>query len=174
VFFLRQNRRTPVPDIVDPTGALVSFQQALRAGVLQCQRGEVDREIVVYRDTPEGGRGEMRLTYARVAPGPVVKALAIVTPVEPIAGLPTFQIGYAVPQAYRRKGLAKGIVEAAIAELKSGMGRQGMKEFWVEAIVGANNEASKKVCEATLSKVGKPTTDGLSGNPALQYARKVE
>lgn len=48
-----------------------------------------------------------------------------------------------------------------------------MHAFCVEATVGADNLASRKVAEATLSNDGKPTTDSHSGEAALQYVRRV-
>jgi hypothetical protein len=92
---------------------------------------------------------------------------------EPIEGVPCFQIGYAVPKEYRGQGRAKGIVDAAIAELKHGLGRNKIHSFYVEAIVGTDNEASKHVAATTISATPVAVTDKYSGLPALQYVRKV-
>lgn len=156
--------------MIDPTDGMVSFQQALLDGEIDVEPGSVDPTVAVYMDRPEG---QMRLTYVRLSPSKTVEAMAIFTPVEPIEGLPTFQVGYAVPPEYRGKGFAKAIVEAGIAELRKGLGRNGMKTFWVEAVTSTDNFASQRVAKAVLSEFGKPTTDMHSGTAALQYARKV-
>lgn len=139
-------------------------------GEIELVRGSIDPKVAVHRDCPQG---QMRLTYVRLSPRKFVEAMAIFTPVEPIERLPTFQVGYAVPPECRGKGFAKAIVEAGIAEMKNGFGQNGIKTFWVEAVVGTDNLASQRVAEAILSKHGNPTTDVHSGVAALQYARKV-
>lgn len=159
-----------LPAMIDPTDGMVSFQQALLDGEIEVQPGSVDPKIAVYMDRPQG---QPRLTYVRISPSKVVEAMAIFTPVEPIDGLPTFQVGYAVPPQCRGKGFAKAIVAAGIAELKNGLGRNGIKAFWVEAVISEDNLVSRRVAEAVIAKEGKQTTDAYSGAAALQYARKV-
>ena len=159
-----------MPAMINPMDGMVSFQQALLDGEIDVVDGSIDTKVAVYMDRPQG---QMRLTYVRLSPSKIVQAMAIFAPVEPIERLPTFQVGYAVPPEYRGKGLAKAIVESGIAELKNGFGRNGIKTFWVEAVVGADNLVSQRVAEAVISKLGKPTTDTHSGVAALQYTRKV-
>jgi len=88
-------------------------------------------------------------------------------------GLPCFQVGVAVPEAYRGKGHAKSIVAAAIAELRHGLSRNKISSFYVEAIVSIDNEPSKRVAEATTSATPVAVTDEVSGLPALHYVRKI-
>ncbi len=114
----------------------------------------------------------MRLTYARLE-GQTVTALALVVMGDPIEGLPCFELGVAVPEEYRSQGRAKKIVEAAIAELKHGLARNKISTFYVEAVVGTANEASKRVAAAIISASPVAGTDYLSGLPALQYVRKI-
>ena len=158
-----------MPAMTDPFESLTSFQKAFDDRELQLQRGEIDRELFVHADRPQG---EMRLTYARVQ-RKTVTALAIAVLTEPIEGIPCFQLGVAVPEAYRGQGRAKSIVEAAIAEMKSGLARNNLRAFYVEAIVGAHNKSSQRVAAATISATPKEVTDEFSGLPALQYLRKV-
>jgi RimJ/RimL family protein N-acetyltransferase len=155
--------------MTDPTDSLNGFQKALEEGELRLHRGELDHELSVLSDRPQGA---MRMTYARIQDR-TVTALAVFVLTEPIEGLPCFQLGIAVPEAHRRQGRAKSIVEAAIAEMKNGFSRNKIPAFYVEAIVGADNVASQRVAAATLSDAPTAVTDQLSGLPALQYLRKV-
>lgn len=156
--------------MTDPTDALVSFQEALRQGAIEMQRGALDRELFVHLDHPNG---QARFTYVRVE-RQTVTALVNLTVVDPIEGIPCLQIGVAVPEKYRKQGRAKEAVEAAIAELQHGLARSKIATFYVEAIVGADNEASKHVAAATISPAPIEITDEFSGLPALQYLRKIE
>ncbi|MEI6558328.1 MAG: GNAT family protein [Rhodospirillaceae bacterium] len=100
-------------------------------------------------------------------------ALAMFVRVPNYDNIPCFQIGYAVPKEYRDQGRAKEIVTAAIAELKKGMGENGVSSFYIEAIVEHNNTASLRVASSTVSPYSTKTIDCFSGNSALQYIRKV-
>lgn len=155
--------------IVDPMDALTSFQQAYRAGQVQVQPCELHKGYAVHQDTPNG---EPRITYVRLE-GNLVTAVAILILAEPIDGEQCFGLGYAVRQSHRGRGLAKAIVDVAIAELANGMVRQGVKVFHVEAVVGQDNVPSQHVAMAVLSPTGKQTTDEVSGEPAIQYVKRV-
>jgi hypothetical protein len=88
-----------------------------------------------------------------------VTAFANVVMTEPMHGLPRFEVGVAVPEAYRGKGHAKSIVAAAIAELRHGLARNNISSFYVEAIVSIDNEPSKRVAAATISATPVAVTD---------------
>jgi hypothetical protein len=107
------------------------------------------------------------------SPMQALRALVIVVMGDPIGGLPCFELGVAVPEAYRSQGRAKKTVEAAIAELKHGLARNKISTFYVEAVVGTANEASKRVAAAVISASPVAGTDHLSWLPALQYVRKI-
>ena len=149
---------------------LESFQRALKAGLItNLQRGTLDPKIYVHRDEPNGSP---RFTYVRLE-GKTVTALVMLVPVEPLEDLPCFQIGYAVPSAHRKQGRAQSAIAAAIAELQAGLGRNGIPAFYVEAVVGADNEASRWVAEKVISASPKSITDQFSGEPALHYVMRV-
>lgn len=159
-----------MPTLTDPLDALMSFQRALQRGGISPIRGELDPGILVYRDEPNG---ELRLTYARLE-GQRVASLVNFAPTDPIEpAIPCFSIGYAVHEKYRGQGRAKSLVEAAIAELANGLTRNGRPVFHIEAIVGANNIASQKVAQATISSDGKPGMDQFAKVPILQFVRKI-
>ncbi len=159
-----------MPGMTDPHDALISFQEALLAGEIDLSRGAVDRDLYVHKDGP--APGEHRLSYVRLE-GLTVTAFANFVRSPPINGQLCFQIGYAVPKAYRGRGLAKDIASAAITELQIGLGRNGIQTFHIEAVVGVENAASKRVAEQVISATGVAITDEQSGEPALQYVRKV-
>lgn len=156
--------------MTDPSDALASFQQALLNGQMRLQRGALDPDLFLHFDRPDGVTA--RLTYVRLD-RQTVTALAMFAMVDPMDGLPCYQVGYAVPEAYRGEGRAKSVVEAAIAELRHGLLRNNISTFYVEAIVGTDNEASKRVAVTTISATPVAVTDEVSGLPALHYTRKV-
>jgi hypothetical protein len=159
-----------MPQMTDPFAALESFQEVLTNDVMPLQRGIIDPELFVRLDHPNGST---RVTYVRLDRR-TVTALVMFVQVDPLEGKPCFQIGYAVPERYRAQGRAKDIVNAAIAELKRGLTGNGVQAFYIEAIVGTDNEPSMRVATATISTSPVQITDDVSGLPALHYVRKVE
>ena len=159
-----------MPQMTDPFAALESFQEAFANGVLSLQRGVIDPELFSHVDHPNGST---RFTYVRLDRR-TVTALVMFALVDPLEGSPCFQIGYAVPERYRAQGRAKDIVVAAIAELKKGLIGNGVPAFYIEAIVGTDNEPSTRVAAATISTSPVQITDYVSGLPALHYVLKVE
>ena len=157
-----------MPKMTDPSEALKSFQQMLPSGRLQLQPGAIDAELFVHLDHPNG---KPRFTYVRIE-HLTVTVLVVFVLGDPIEGVPCFSVGYAVPEAYRNQGRAKSAVTAAISELEHGMARNKVTAFWVEAIVGVDNEASQHVAAATISSAAIAVTDQFSGLPALHYVQK--
>jgi hypothetical protein len=156
-----------LPGLTDPSDALTSFQQALLNGEVQLQRGELDTDIFVHLDRPAGSP---RFTYARVD-RKTVTAPVILVCVDPIDGVPCFQIGYAVPPTHRNKGRAKDAPRSP----SFGMGCQGTRcpRSTSKRSSAATNEASQRIAAATLSDAPTEVTDSVSGLPALHYVRKL-
>lgn len=157
-----------MPAITDPMPAMESFQDALRCGLLQMERGRVDPTIGFCLDKE---LARLRFVYVRLN-GLTVEAYACFVPCDPYEGSPVFNVGYAVPQAYRGRGLAKALFAAGIAELSNGF--VGRPPFFVEAIIDPANVASLGVAAAVLGVEPKEVTDQVAGQPALQYLRKFE
>jgi hypothetical protein len=152
--------------MTDPLQALVSLQAAIRKGMAtSCRKYRSVRVLVEEID------GRVRCTYARIEHGRV-KALAMFVSVDQIDGAACFQIGYAVPEAYRGRGWATEILHQAWT-LSHGLVRHGAKQFYVEAVVGISNVASIRVATKFLSDSRVPTTDSVSGEPALAFTRLV-
>jgi hypothetical protein len=159
-----------MPRMTDPFAALQSFQEAFANGALSLERGAIDPELFIHVDHPNGST---RFTYVRLDHRTVI-ALVMFALADPLEGSPCLQIGYAVPERYRAQGRAKDIVVAAIAELKKGLTGNGVPAFYIEAVVGMDNEPSMRVAAATISTSPVQTTDQVSGLPALHYVLKVE
>lgn len=159
-----------MPGLTDPYPALQSFQQAYAAGLIDLQRGRLDRNLYLHVDHPNG---KPRFTYVRLT-GQTVTSMVEFVVCEPVEGSPCFHVGYAVDPAHRRQGLAKQLLPAAIAELQSGFGAAGYPGFYVEAIVGLDNVASQKVAAAGITADTVDGTDHESGLPIYQYLKKFE
>ena len=158
-----------MPTIVNPMDALKTFEPALKRGELQVEPGRLDPSLIVHHDRPNG---EMRMSYAKMN-GSTVSALAIIIPADRHEGLPVFQIGYAVPQHLRKRGLAKSIAQSAMDEFTAGMAGAGIKHFFFEAVVGVKNIGSQKVAAHVIGGDPKEITDENSGEAALQYFVEV-
>lgn len=156
-------------EMTDPSRALKSFQFAFLGGEIQLRRADIDRELYAYLDKPEGSP---RFTYVRLQRRTVTAFVEFVI-CDPIEELLCFNIGYAVPEAFRSQGRAKSTVSAAIAELRHGLARNKIAPFYVEAIVGVRNNASQHVAAKTISTTPVMITDQISGLPALRYLRKI-
>jgi hypothetical protein len=154
--------------IAEPMDALVSLQREVRRG-MPTQRCDLSPGVRVILDQPNG---VLRYTYARIEHGRV-KAVALFVHHEPIDGVPCFNLGYAVPEAYRNRGWASEIVELDIQELRQGFGRHGAKSFYVEAVVGKDNLSSLRVASKVISDVPIGGTDSESGEPVFAYTRLV-
>jgi hypothetical protein len=159
-----------VAQMTDPLAALNSFQEVFETEGILLQRGVIDPELYVHVDHPNGST---RFTYVRLDHR-TVTALVMFASVSSYEGLPCFQLGYAVPEKFRAQGRAREIVNAAIAELKRGLTANRVPAFYVEAVVGTDNEYSMRVATATISTTPAPITDAFSGLPALRYIRKID
>jgi GNAT superfamily N-acetyltransferase len=134
----------------DPMGTLKSLETALGSGIA--------------------------LMDCELNPG-IDLILAVLLPLEPIAGVPCFGIAFAVNGIYRRQGLAVEIVEVAIAELRHGLGRNGIIECYIEATVAAHNVGAQKVALKTLSikfdEIVDEAFDTGAGAHCYRYRRLV-
>ncbi|ANK92739.1 hypothetical protein AMK01_CH03316 [Rhizobium sp. N6212] len=158
-----------MPAMTDPMTALISFQQELKRGSIDLQRCETDPNLFVHVDRPAG---TPRFTYVKLD-GKTVTAMAIFAVVEPIDRIRCFHLGYAVPEKLRGQGKGKDIVAASIKELVNGFSRTPITTFYIEAIIGADNDASHKIASKVLSGMPTPVTDEVSGLPAFQYLKKI-
>lgn len=156
--------------MTDPMDALRSMQDCLVKRVPLGFRACVyHRDMKLLLDSPTG---EPRLSYALID-GVTVKALCIFAHGDPIDGVPCFDIGFAVAEKFRRKGLGKSMVENCIDELSKGMRGKFGPKLYIEAIVGADNVGSRKIAELVISSSPESCTDEHSGQAAFSYQRLV-
>lgn len=158
-----------MPTMPDPHAALLSYESALRGRAIAPERCVQYPELTLCVDKPGG---QTRLSYALTVNGRV-QVLVICIVVQPYQGIPCFQVGYAVAEPYRNKGLASETLKKVIAEMRHGF-RAHMDKFYLEAVVEKANAASRKVAERGLSSTPKEIIDEESALPALQYFRLVE
>lgn len=152
----------------DPSDALKIFQKAILEGPVDLEKGQVDPTVYVHLH-----RGQAIPQYTHVLlEGKTVRSFATFALNGTYKGCPNLAVGYAVPKAYRNKGLAKAILRAGIAEMRNGF--KGMSPFYVEAVVSEKNTSSLKVAEAVLGKALERFNDGHSGEPAVRFACKFE
>jgi GNAT superfamily N-acetyltransferase len=156
--------------MTDPTPAMVSMEQALRAGGMRLEPSHLDTNLGTFLDLANGKR-RFSCAYRH---GDTITAFATLIIVDQIDGLPVFHAGFAVPPPYRGQGRAKAVLKAAIAELAAGLGRASKSAFYIEAVVGVGNAASNAVCRSVLTEKPEEITDSVSGQPALHYIRRVE
>lgn len=147
--------------MVDMSAAMESFQGALDQKIISPIRGELDHDLHVLQDI---AGGLVRMTYVYIANSRVT-AFASIAQCDPIDGMPCFQIGYAVAEDHRGKGLAKKITAAAMEEFSNGITRNGAENYVIEAAVGINNEASLAVARAVIAETGTDATDHNTGQP---------
>ena len=157
----------PMPDI---EVAMHSFEEALKGRVISINNCELDKKLFLHLDRPNG---EVRLTYVRLDRGNVTTMVQIVQ-AEPFKGDRVFNVSWSVPRDLRRQGRATQTFLAALREFRHGMTRNGLKTFWVEAVVGQDNFASQRVAEKVITAQAIPITDNFAGEPALQYLRRID
>ncbi|POU76077.1 N-acetyltransferase [Leclercia sp. LSNIH7] len=158
-----------MPDMVDPSDSLISFQDALANKLITLSSCVVHPEMKVLLDDAEG---TPRITYA-LLDGEKVQGIAIYVPAEPIDGMPCFGLGYAVDEHYRKQGVATKIVQKSMDEMRAGF-RKTIPKFYIEAIVGVDNHGSNKVASRLISEKPTACDDTYSGKPAQQYLRFLE
>ena len=158
--------------MTEPVAALKGLQTELANGIvlMEC---ELNPRIDLIQDYPAG---QQSMSYSRIEQG-IVRSIAVLVPVEPVDGVPCFRVTFAVAEAFQGQGLAVEIVEVAIAELRHGLGRNGIVAFLVEAIVGTDNVLGQKVANKVLSQdhddVAYEDSNAEFGVRDYQYRRLV-
>jgi hypothetical protein len=157
-----------MPDMME---SLKSLQDALNNGeIFQIQTCALNKHYKVILDQP---LGNTRFSYAKMEKGQV-QAFSVFVQADHINGVPCFNIGYAVQPKYRGKGLAIEAVNVGVEELKNGLGRAGVKEFYVESVIDATNIPSIKVSEKLFSTVGTEVTDSNSQKLCVRFEKLVK
>ena len=119
------------------------FKRAISKGLIKYQVGEIHSDIIVHIDQPEG---TPRFTYGLMGSGSRLKASCVAVTSPPYNGKQCFDVGVATFEKFRKQGHGKLILKKAIDELKNGLNRNGINEFYVELKVDEGNEASHRLC----------------------------
>lgn len=155
--------------MVDLAKTLQLYNAAFADGSIVPQRCELHKDLYVLSDEVPGGT---RVTYARVVKGRAI-ALVVFVSVDPVDGMPCFNVGYAVDPDHRRKGLGKSVLAASLKEMQHGLKRHSNRPFVVEAVVALENEASNRLATQLLCDEPNRIVCDESGEDAFQYLRTI-
>lgn len=130
----------------------------------------VDAGYVMFYDEPfEGGK---RFSFGKII-NSEVQAMSIFGLEDPINGEICYNVGYAVSEFHRGRGLALEIINKGLEHLKNELNRTGLKRFYLEAVIDKNNIHSIKVAEKLFSIKGSPIIEGFTNTPAIHFARLI-
>ncbi len=158
-----------MPVITNPMEALNSFQVEVKRG-LPVEQCATNRDLSVMYDEPNG---KPRYSYAKIEWGKV-KAFVMFVLDTPINEIPTFNIGYAVPEFYQNKGFGREIVRKSIEEFSGGLAGAGIRRIYVRAVVDLFNDSSNKIARDLLSPSPEEIIDDISGKRAFHYTLLIE
>lgn len=159
--------------MADPHQGMLSFQQGLRAGILDLALVSPHKDLYSHFDVPAPGIG--RLTYVRLSEDQrsVMAFLSCVMNGE-VDGYPCVAFGYAVPADLRNRGLAKQIMRDVIQDQIRQARRAGHASVYIEAVVGVTNVPSQRVAEAVLAVEREQIVDSGSKQPAYRYTQRFD
>jgi predicted acetyltransferase len=157
--------------IANPHDGMVSFQQGLRAGILELGLVPNYQDLFSHFDVP--APGVHRLTYARLSEDrKTVKAFLSCIMNGEVDGSPCVAVGYAVPEDGRNQDRAKQILRDVINDQIRQARGNGIESIYIEAVVDLTNLPSQRVAEAVLSVERESITDSASGRPAYRYTAR--
>lgn len=157
-------------EMTDPMNALIQLQVALDNHHISPSPCELHKDILVEADQPNG---VPRYTYFKHSESKV-QAIALFALIEPVEGIPCFQIGWATLDSVRNLGYATDVIKKSISELTNGLMRHNITTFYLEAIISSSNQPSIKLATKLISGSPADCTDSFSGEPALQFLRLVK
>ncbi|WP_078802579.1 GNAT family N-acetyltransferase [Pseudomonas fluorescens] len=158
--------------MTDPTVGMNNLQRAITKNNVVLTKGEIYPDLQMLVDHP--APGEVRVTYAKVLHGRI-RGYVVFVKAQPFEGVPCFSIGYAVPEKFRKHGVGTEVVEKGIRELRNGMARNGLRQFYIEAIVDKNNIASQRLAVKVIAmEADRNVIEKESGKPAVVYMRLIK
>jgi predicted acetyltransferase len=157
--------------MTDPHDGMVSFQQALHAGILEITPVTSHQDLFSHFDVPT--LGVNRLTYVRLSEDRrTVKAFLSCVMNGEIDGFPCVSVGYAVPESERNQGYAKQTLQDVINDQISQSRRSGIEGIYIEAVVDVTNVTSQRVVESVINTERESIIDCVSGRPAYRYTAR--
>ncbi|HDZ9207734.1 TPA: hypothetical protein RUZ11_003595 [Vibrio cholerae] len=130
--------------------AFKAFQKALNENLINTERGDLHKDLIVHMDRPQG---QPRFTYALMATGTRIKSSCVVVISAPYKGKPCFDVGVTTLEKFRGQGFAREVLSKSIDEMKHGFARNGILEFYLEFKVDQNNIASNSLCKKIADEV---------------------
>lgn len=161
-------------EMADPHAGMISFQNALREGILDIY--PVPNYIDLFAHLDEPTPGTQRFTYVRLTEDrqTVVAFVAFIMNGQ-IDDWPCVAAGYAVPEEFRGRGHGKKVLMDAIDDLLLQAGKNGQSVVYVEAVIEVTNIASQKVAESALAgAVRDEIIDSASGKLACRYTSRYD
>lgn len=61
-----------------------------------------------------------------------------------------------------------------VTAMQHGLGQNGVRSFYIRAIVDVDNQPSRRVAEQTIDEKPETITERISGKSALKYIRLIE
>lgn len=153
--------------MANPMEALVSYQQALDAGI-QIDPDEMDGDYLMRAGEVAGAK---RFDFVKIV-NRKVQALAMFVEDEPYKGVARFSLAYAVSENHRGRGLAVEAINRGVEDFKSKFSQAAVKSFFVEALIDQNNTPSIKVAKQVLPGPGVEKPDEETGTPALLFYKR--
>jgi RimJ/RimL family protein N-acetyltransferase len=159
--------------MTDPHQGMISFQQGLRAGILDLDLVLPHQDLYSHFDVPLPGVA--RLTYVRLSEDRLtVKAFLSCVMNGKVEGFPCVALGYAVPEDLRNQGFAKQILKDVIRDQILQARRAGHAAVYFEAVVDVTNTPSQRVAEAVLAVEREEIIDTASQRPAYRYTKRFD
>lgn len=155
-------------EMVDMEQTLELFSESVARG-LPLHRCLSDKTVFIHPDNPNG---IVRFTFCKMENEKPTSIVAFVQK-DQHDGIPCFNVGYATEFTQRKKGLAKALLRTAIYELKEGLKRQGVPDFYLEVGVEKNNIASIKVASDVFQIAPVDSYDPDSLTPTFGYLCKA-
>lgn len=141
--------------------AFAAFQKAINKNLISLSKCEIHPELFLHADQPQG---VVRYTYALMGTGTRVKASCVAVQGDAYKGKLCFDVGVTTFKKFRNQGHGTAVLVQAIDELKNGLSRHGIDEFYIELKVDKDNEASHKLCQ----KFADDTIDTEAGTNYLK------
>lgn len=153
----------------DPLVVLLSFQNSLDNGASVNSKELANGYLSIY---DEPGIGRKRYSYVKID-GSESIAIAIFGLESPINGLTCFNVGYAVKESYRGRGLSIEAINFGIEDLKSKLKLAKIHKFYIEAVIEVNNIHSLNVAKKIFLEPGKNSIDSESKKPAFYFNKLI-
>jgi len=153
----------------DPIVILDSLQQVLNDG-MPVDPGELRDGYKMFYDELNGGK---RYSFAKIIDGQA-QALSIFGLEDPIGGVVCYNLGYAVKESLRRRGLAIEAVLKGLEILRVELGSIGIEKFYLESVVAKTNIPSIKVAEKIFSESGVLMNERDTGTLSLYFKKLIK